>query len=378
MSIDDNPHSGHRDRLKQTFLSNPETLSEKEILELLLIYAIPRRDVAPLAGELLDCFSTIDGILSASIADLSNINGMGDGTITFLKIINAVILKKMPEILYQPPLFSPNKKTIGKAREMRVFANDEIANALTHVPKAPKFKNIVLFKKYLEDNLPYNSAETRQRRASYILDRFFPYGDLNTPLFYFVSKTTSGDAVKQAFFYQLVTVEPILKRVVEDLIFPALPIGKVTREQLREFMLMYLPNIEASSQSKVLRSLLNSYNLLGIGREEDDILKFQLKSGTLDAFIYVLSAEFPEPGIYSFDAIFEGSSHRWMLWDREWIRNQLYVLRDMGIVSKVSEIDTVRQFSLDLGQRDCLKKYFDSVMNIEKSNEMAGNKKHET
>jgi DNA repair protein RadC len=342
------------------------------------MYAIPRKDVSPLAGELLNHFSTIDGVLSASTTDLSSVSGMGEGTIIFIKVINAVILKKMPDMLYQPTLFSASKKTTSKVREMRVFANDEIANALIHVPKAPEFENIVLFKKYLEDNLPYNSVETRQRRANYILDRFFPDGDLNTPLLYFVSRTTSSDSLKQVFFYQLTTVEPILKKVVEDRVYPSLPIGKVTRDQLREFMLMYLPDIETSSQSKVLRSLLNSYNLLGIGREEDNILKFQLKPGTLDAFTYVLSAEFPESGIYSFDTIFEGPSHRWLLWDKEWIRKQLYVLRDIGVVSKVSEIDTVRQFSLEFGQREFLKQYFDAVVKSNKPNEKAGNKNHET
>ena len=46
------PHAGHRARLRQRLLEAPADLSEAEILELLLSYAIPRRDVAPLADSL--------------------------------------------------------------------------------------------------------------------------------------------------------------------------------------------------------------------------------------------------------------------------------------------------------------------------------------
>ena len=53
MSVDNDLHAGHRDRLRQRFQSAPASLSEKELLELLLTYAIPRRDTFPLAEELI-------------------------------------------------------------------------------------------------------------------------------------------------------------------------------------------------------------------------------------------------------------------------------------------------------------------------------------
>jgi DNA repair protein RadC len=37
--------------------------------------------------------------------------------------------------------------------------------------------------------------------------------------------------------------------------------------------------------------------------------------------------------------------HRWLLWDQQWMVRQLYLLRETGILSKVSEIDGVRQFT---------------------------------
>ena len=146
----------------------------------------------------------------------------------------------------------------------------------------------------------------------------------------------------------------LLAKVADELVFPALPIGKIGREQLREFILSYLPKMSESSQKNSLRSITYAYDLLSVGREDNNSLKFQLRIGSLEAFIYILASEYPEPGIYSFESLFDGPAHRWLLWDREWIRKQLYSLRDLRIVSKVSEIDTVRQFSLEFGQRECI------------------------
>jgi hypothetical protein len=49
---------------------------------------------------------------------------------------------------------------------------------------------------------------------------------------------------------------------------------------------------------------------------------------------------------------------RWLLWDREWMHKQLYNLRDVGILSKVSQIDTLRQFTLQYDQPTALRHYF--------------------
>ena len=248
MNNDDNIHKGHRNKLRSSFLSTPKDLSEKELLELLLTFAIPRKDVSSLASGLIDRFSSIEGILAAPSDVLSTVSGMGESTIILLKVIYMIAIKKNSDMTYQPNLFSPEKNTRSKKKETRVFADDEIASVLIHLPKAAEFENIKLYKKYLEENLQYNSVGTRQRRASYILNRFFPDGSLNTPLHFFISKSKSIDALKQVVFYQLATVEPILKKVAEELIYPALPIGKVKNsyensywETYQELKLLHSP-----------------------------------------------------------------------------------------------------------------------------------------
>ena len=51
MNPDNGLHVGHRNRLRCSFLSETASLSDKELLELLLTYAIPRKDTAQLAEE---------------------------------------------------------------------------------------------------------------------------------------------------------------------------------------------------------------------------------------------------------------------------------------------------------------------------------------
>ena len=99
--------------------------------------------------------------------------------------------------------------------------------------------------------------------------------------------------------------------------------------------------------------------ILNQARADDDVLHFQVHRGTFEAFLYIFTAEFPEPGMYRFEELEEGPMRHWLLWDREWMHKQLYNLRDFGILSKVSQIDTLRQFTLQFDQRTALRHYFE-------------------
>ena len=57
---------GHRERLRRRFMkSGNDALPDYELLELLLTFAIPRRDVKPLAKKLLHRFGNLKGVLDA-------------------------------------------------------------------------------------------------------------------------------------------------------------------------------------------------------------------------------------------------------------------------------------------------------------------------
>ncbi len=59
--------------------------------------------------------------------------------------------------------------------------------------------------------------------------------------------------------------------------------------------------------------------------------------------------------MYSFERLFKGPMHRWLLWDRQWMVRQLYLLREAAILSKVSEIDGMRQFTTKYAVDDAVR-----------------------
>jgi len=78
---------GHRERLKTRFLKDGgASMPDYEILELILMYAIPRRDVKEDAKNLLSRFGSFDKVLSASEIELSNY-GLTQNTISLFKVI---------------------------------------------------------------------------------------------------------------------------------------------------------------------------------------------------------------------------------------------------------------------------------------------------
>ena len=70
MSTDTPHYAGHRARLRERLLKDSTALADYEILELLLGYALLRRDTKPLAKELLSRFGSIRGVLDALPAEM--------------------------------------------------------------------------------------------------------------------------------------------------------------------------------------------------------------------------------------------------------------------------------------------------------------------
>ena len=77
--------------MKEEFLTRGvEGWPDHRIVELLLFYAIPQGDVNPLAHELVDRFGSLEGVLDALPEELMKVKGMGEHSVTLLKLIPAV------------------------------------------------------------------------------------------------------------------------------------------------------------------------------------------------------------------------------------------------------------------------------------------------
>jgi DNA repair protein RadC len=74
-----------------------DSLADYELLELLLSIAIPRRDVKPLAKELIAKFKSFAGVIEAVPADLAKIKGLGPAAVAALKIVEASQVKSLED-----------------------------------------------------------------------------------------------------------------------------------------------------------------------------------------------------------------------------------------------------------------------------------------
>src|SRR5580765_7237497 len=91
----DVPHYvGHRQRLRDRFIAGgPDALPDYELLELLLFLAIPQRDTKPLAKALIAKFGSFADVIAAKRDRLLEVEGVKDGTVTALKIVEAAALR---------------------------------------------------------------------------------------------------------------------------------------------------------------------------------------------------------------------------------------------------------------------------------------------
>ncbi|TNE57701.1 MAG: JAB domain-containing protein [Alphaproteobacteria bacterium] len=101
-------HTGHRDRLRQRFMkAGGEALHDYEMLELILFRAIPRRDVKPLAKDLLEKFGSYQNVLTAPVERLLEVAGISERVAQELKIVEATAVKlAQAKVLNKPAISS--------------------------------------------------------------------------------------------------------------------------------------------------------------------------------------------------------------------------------------------------------------------------------
>jgi DNA repair protein RadC len=121
------PHyHGHRERLRERFRdAGAEAVSDYELLELLLFRAIPRRDVKPLAKNLITTFGSFAEVISAPIARLAEVKGLGTTAITELKIIHAAASRLARGQVRKRPVLSSWSNVIDYCRTIMAFAEKE-------------------------------------------------------------------------------------------------------------------------------------------------------------------------------------------------------------------------------------------------------------
>lgn len=87
-------HAGHRQRLRQQLLLADYTkIPEHLIVELMLTFILPYKDVNPLSHALLNEFGSLSNVIEADVENLKNVKGIGNITAHYLKFCS-----RIPEI----------------------------------------------------------------------------------------------------------------------------------------------------------------------------------------------------------------------------------------------------------------------------------------
>lgn len=112
------PHAvGHRDRLRERFRrAGVEAVQDYELLELILFRAIPRRDVKPLAKEIIRAFGGLPQALAAPVERLTEIAGVSENVALELKIVHAASLKLAQARVLDRPVISSWNDLLGYCR----------------------------------------------------------------------------------------------------------------------------------------------------------------------------------------------------------------------------------------------------------------------
>lgn len=104
-------HGGHRDRLRERVRSGGlDALSDHEVLEFILTYAIGRKDVNPLAHRLLQRFGSLAAVMEADVEALVEVAGIGARSALLLQSVPGLARRYMLDRLTPRPLLTSIEK----------------------------------------------------------------------------------------------------------------------------------------------------------------------------------------------------------------------------------------------------------------------------
>ncbi len=233
---------------------------------------------------------------------------------------------------------SPTKRGTG------MFAKAMLHDAITFLPKMPDTEDINAIRSYLYDNLHYNSEQTRKRFGNYIISRMFPRGYADPELRIFAKSFPNSQTLRDVCFYRFLIAEPLEIQFIEEILFKNLAKGSIQKSAVPEFLRDKFP--ESKSIKYCARAIVEALVDAQVVKINKDLITYTLRDISLPAFAFVLHSEFLEARIYGIEELEQNRLIRTLLWNPDHLLPALYELRNHGIISKVSEIDNVRQFTL--------------------------------
>ncbi len=136
-----NVHAGHRLRLKARFHKEGlEHFEDHNVLELMLFYTVPVKDVNETAHELLKRFGSFSAVLDAPAEELKKVPLITDHTVTFFKLLPQVYQRYADDKASAKNMITDTKsagafivpKFIGKKSECVILLCLDSKNKVLH------------------------------------------------------------------------------------------------------------------------------------------------------------------------------------------------------------------------------------------------------
>lgn len=163
--------SGHRKRLRERFLKGGLAgFHDYEVVELLLTYAIPRRDVKPLAKLLIKRFGSLNNVFDAEPDELKSVNGVGENAAIVLGLVRQFTNSYLSEGPEEQSLVRTPEQAVELIRNNATMAHDGALFAIYL-----NSKNFALGVEMVADGAAFDK-ESSTRRA---LESAFAYNALS-------------------------------------------------------------------------------------------------------------------------------------------------------------------------------------------------------
>lgn len=319
--------------------------SEEALLELLLTYAIPQKDVQPLAARLLSEHGGLPSLLEAPMEALCQFEGIKENSAVLLKLVDwirhnygpkrpdkekskpptqARLFESISAAAEQvaPEVAEPRRKKVRERRGTGMFGKAMLKEAIQILPSLPDTDSLDEISSFLREDLHFSAEQTRQRNASYIVRRLFPEGYADAPLRLFAKAFPDAQELRDVCFYRFLLSEPLEVEIIEDLIIPNLGTGRLSRERIRKRLAEKFP--EAKSIVDCGKAIVDALTADGVVKADRTKISFAYREIPVASFAFVLHSEFPEPGMYDIRKLDENRMIRAMLWNPERLLHALY------------------------------------------------------
>ncbi|MEE8044274.1 MAG: DNA repair protein RadC [Thermodesulfobacteriota bacterium] len=130
--MSDTPHYiNHRKRLRERFQkAGADGMHDYELLELLLTFSIPRRDVKPVAKKLINKFGSLPGVLDADQDELEKLKGLGPMSASLIRLVKELYCTYLAENMKKHDVLSSPDAVINFSRVMLSGLSNEVFMAI--------------------------------------------------------------------------------------------------------------------------------------------------------------------------------------------------------------------------------------------------------